>query len=93
MLSFVNELPYLGLVTKVLEFQRLVLMVKYKQCFYGFDMARRLEGLLAELLFGNIGAGIPTYVRNDNSAVAYQVDSSNTVANEKRLNGFLDSNR
>ena len=34
--------------------------------FYGFDMARMLKGLLAELLFGNIGVAIPTYVRNDN---------------------------
>ena len=35
--------------------------------FYGFDMARMLKGLLAELLIGNIGVEIPTYVRNDNS--------------------------
>ena len=54
--------------------------------FYGSDMARMLKCLLAELLFGNIG-GIPTYARYDNSTVLYQVDSSNTVTGEKRLNG------
>ena len=31
--------------------------------FYGFDMAMMLKGLLAELLFGNIGKEIPTYAR------------------------------
>ena len=36
---------------------------------------------------------IPTYVGNDNSTVAYQVDSSNTVTKGTRLNGFLESNR
>ena len=61
--------------------------------FYGFDMARMLKGLLAELLFWDIGAGIPTYVRNDNSTAVYQVDSANAVTNEKRLNSFLESNR
>ena len=52
-----------------------------------------LKGLLAEILFGNIGVEIPTYVRNGNSAVVYQVDSANTVTNETRLNNFLESNR
>ena len=55
-------------------------------------MAGMLIGLLAELLFGDIGVAIPTYVGNDNSDDVYQVDSSNTVTNEKRLNGFLESN-
>ena len=50
--------------------------------FYGFDIARMLKGLFSELLFGNIGAGIPTYVRSGNSTAAYQVDSLNTVTNE-----------
>ena len=50
--------------------------------FYGFDMARTLKGLMAELIFGNIGVRIPTFARNDNSAVLYQVDSVNTVTNE-----------
>ena len=61
--------------------------------FYGFDMARMLKGLSADLLFGNIGVAIPTYVRNDNSTAAYHVDSPNTVTDEKRLNGLLESNR
>ena len=61
--------------------------------FYGFDMARMLKGLLAELLFGSVGAEIPTYVRNDNSTAVYQVDSADTVTNAKRLNGFLQINR
>ena len=43
--------------------------------------------LLAELMFRDIGAGIPTYVRNDNSDAVYQVDSANTVTHERRLNG------
>ena len=52
-----------------------------------------LKGLVAELLFGNIGVEIPTYVRSDNSTVAYQVDPANAVTSEKRLAGFLESNR
>ena len=61
--------------------------------FYGSDTVRTLKCLLSELLFGNIGAAIPTYVRNVNSTVAYQVDSSGTVTNGERLNGFIESNR
>ena len=49
--------------------------------FYGFDMARTLQGLLAELLFGNMGVEIPTYVRKDNAAAVYQADSANAVTN------------
>ena len=56
-------------------------------------MARMLKGLLDELLFWNIWVSIPTYVCDDNSTLVYQVDSANTVTNEKRLNGFLGSNR
>ena len=56
-------------------------------------MAGALKGILAELLFGNIGVVIPTYVRNDNSDAAYRSDYVNTVENGKRLNGFLESNR
>ena len=55
---------------------------------YGFDMAMTLKGLLDGLMFGNMGVGIPTYVRSDNSDAAYQVDSVNTVTNEKRLMGL-----
>ena len=61
--------------------------------FYGFDMPRMLGCLLVELLFGNIGVSIPTYVRNDNPTAAYQVDAVNTVTNAKRINGFLESHR
>ena len=57
--------------------------------FYGFGMAGVLKGLLEELLFG-IGrgvcvcvcVGVPTYVRNDNSDAAYQVDRANSVTSE-----------
>ena len=67
MLSFANVSMYLGLVVKVRERQLLVTRWRYKQAFYGFDMARMLKGQLAELVFGNMGAGIPAYVRSDNS--------------------------
>ena len=56
-------------------------------------MDRMLKGLFGELMFANIGVGIPAYVRNDNSEAAYQVDAVNTAPNEKRPNGFLESNR
>ena len=61
--------------------------------FYGFDMTRILEGLLAELRFWNLGVEIPTYVRSDNADAVYRVDSANTATDEKRLNGLLESNR
>ena len=61
------------------------------QAVYGFEMSRMSKGLLSELLFGDIGVKIPTYVENDNSTAAYQVDSANAVANGKRLNGLLES--
>ena len=50
--------------------------------FYGFDMARMSKCVLSELLFGNIGEAIPTFSRNDNSAVLRQVESVNTVTHE-----------
>ena len=46
---------------------------------YGFDMARMLRGILAELRFGNMGAEIPTYVRYDNSDAVSQAGSVNTM--------------
>ena len=64
-----------------------------QSAFYGFDMARILEGALAEVLFGNMGVKIPICVRNGNSAVVYQADSVNAVTNGTRLNNFLGSNR
>ena len=68
-------------------------LVGVQALFYGFDMFRALEGLLSELFLGNLRLEIPTYVRNDNSTVSYQVNASNIVANAKRVNGFLASNR
>ena len=56
--------------------------------FYGFDTARFLKEMLAELLFGNVGCSINTYVRKDNSDAVYHMDSMNTVTHEKRLSGF-----
>ena len=50
--------------------------------FYGFDMAMMLNGVMSELMFGNMGAGIPTFVRNGNSTAAYQVESLTAVTNE-----------
>ena len=52
---------------------------------YGFGLARILNLLISQLILGNIGGGIPTYVRNDRSDSAYQVDSANTVTNGKRI--------
>ena len=52
-----------------------------------------LQGPVAELMFGDMCVEIPTYVRNDNADALYQVDSANTVANEKRLDGLLERNR
>ena len=43
--------------------------------------------------FGNVGCAINTYVRNDNSDAVSHMDSMNAVTREKRLNGFLESNR
>ena len=51
-------------------------------------MARMSKGLLTELLFGNIGVEIPTYVRDDNSKVVYQVDPAETVTNAKEFKSF-----
>ena len=56
-------------------------------------MDRMLNGVLSELLFGNVGVEIPTYLRSDNSTVLYQVDSVNIITNGWRLNGFLERNR
>ena len=52
--------------------------------FYGFDVARMLKGVIAELTFGYMGVAVPTYVRNDNSDASYQADSANPVTNAKR---------
>ena len=46
-------------------------------------MAVMLKGLLSELLFGNIGVAIPTYVRNDNYRITQQAESTKQVHNGK----------
>ena len=61
--------------------------------FYGIDTSRFIKGALAELLSGNAGCSINTYVGNDNSDAVYHMKSTNTVTNEKRLNGLLESNQ
>ena len=55
---------------------------------YGCDMARMLKGLLDELMFGNLVVEIPTSGRSDKPEESYHVDSANSAANGKRLNGF-----
>ena len=42
-----------------------------------------LKGILAELLFGNIGVEIPTYVRNDNYGILQQAESMGEVSKYK----------
>ena len=49
--------------------------------------------LLLLLLFWEIWVELPAYVRNDNSAAVYQVDTANTVTDGDRLNGSPKSNR
>ena len=56
--------------------------VEMQAFFYGCEIAGMLKGILAELLFGNMGVDIPTYIRNDSSDAVYQVDFLNSVANE-----------
>lgn len=48
--------------------------------------------ILIELLYGNEAVDIPTYVGRGNSDALYRVVSINSVAREKRLKGFLESN-
>ena len=50
--------------------------------FYVVDMAREAKVLLSEVMFGNVGAGTPTYVRNDNSDAVHPVATSNTATSE-----------
>ena len=47
-----------------------------------FRHGRDVDRLLAELVFGNMGIEISTYVRNDNSNAAYHVDFVNTSTKE-----------
>ena len=56
--------------------------------FYGFDTARFLKNLVAELLFGNEGLDIETIAIDYNSSVVERVRSINSVKSERRLNSF-----
>ena len=49
--------------------------------FYGFGAARLIKEMLAELLIGNVGCSINTYVGNDNPDAVYHTGSMNTVTN------------
>ena len=61
--------------------------------FRGVDSARFFKSTLAGLLVGNGDIDIGMRRRNDNSSVVEHVHSPNSVAKERRLNGFLESNR
>ena len=60
----------------------------YTGCLLWFRHGHDVKGLLAELLFGNIGVEIPTYVRNDNYKILQQVEPMKTVSGEKDRMGF-----
>ena len=57
------------------------------------DTARFLKSALLALMHGNENVGIETRIRNDNASVVENVHSANSVTKERRLNGFLGSNR
>ena len=61
--------------------------------FLGFDTSRCLKITLSGLSFGNGNIATETRIRNDNSGVVEHAHSINSVANERRLGGFLESNR
>ena len=50
-----------------------------QDAFHGYDTARFLKSLLAELLRGNENVDICTRIRNDNSIVVDRVRSINSV--------------
>ena len=66
MWNFTNELRHRGASNKSPVVSPSIFAGVIQAAFYGFDMARMLKGLSADLLFGNIGVAIPTYVRNGN---------------------------
>ena len=59
----------------------------------GCDTAHFFKSMLTELLFGNGNVDIGARIRNDNSSVVEHVHSINSFKKERRLNGFLESNR
>ena len=50
--------------------------------FLRFRHVQGVKGLSSELIYGDIGVEIPTYVRNDNPDAPNQVDSVNTAQGE-----------
>ena len=81
MLSFDMVLLYRGRVTK--SQWPLILLRGGNTCIVlCLRHVQDVKGLLAELMFGNMGSEIPTYVRSDNSDSSYQVDSVNTSTKE-----------
>ena len=58
------------------------MMGEIQALFYGFGTSRFIKEMLAELLFGNVGCSINTYVGNDNSDAVYHMESMNTVTDK-----------
>ena len=65
------------------------LAVPIQSAFRGFDTALFLGSMIEVPPFGNVD--IATRIRNDNSIVAEHVHPINSVTNERRLNGSLES--
>ena len=80
--TFIPGQRFRGQAVGALDQLHLVMREKTNHYFYGFDTARFPKEMLAELLFGNVGCSISTYVRNDNSDAVYRMESTNTVADE-----------
>ena len=60
---------------------------------HGFGTSRFLKKrTLSELLFGNEKVEIETRIRNDNASVVERVRPINSLDNERRSNGMLESN-
>ena len=57
------------------------------------EMTRFLKSLLERLLFGCANFDISTRIRNGNSSFIEHARSINSITAERRLNGFLESNR
>ena len=53
----------------------------------------RQRSLISEYLLGNAESETPTYARQDNSDDVCRAGGINAAENEKRRNGFLESNR
>ena len=51
-----------------------------------------LKEILPELLVGDTGLAIQTYVLNDNADALRRADSANSVTIEKRIGGLLERN-